>query len=628
MALITKRWILTFFISLSVTFLAGFFVWDDATTLANNFTIFLRASLQSENEEQIEMEDFSEPDAGEEIEPGEEPGNLALFFDQAPDVQSIQDLLDDIAEKLDIIQQQVNELVAQKEELQEEEENEEDSEEEEEEKNLDEKENNACLAGVNINSASAEDLEEITDVGPVTAQKIISARPFYLLDDLLKVAGIGEKTLQKIKEQACAYVEPGLVPPPSQGGGGGSSPVYPKILISEIQIAPINQRFIELYNPSSVEVSLTGWYLQRKTKTADSWASFVSSTRFEGKIIAANSYFLISRELDNSDVLLDITLSSDNSLVFKNPNGEVSDLLGFGLASDFELMSTINPPDGQSMGRKVLESGTEQETDDNSSDFEIQNPTPKAQNVAYVEPPPPPSPELLSIEITSPATKLAYFIGEPLDISGLEVTGSYGDGASQVLLITQDNITGFDSSSPSDTQTLTITFEEKTTTYDITITESPEPVITKNIMINEIQILPLEKRFIELYNPNSFDVGLTGYYLQRKTKTSSSWNSLVSSTNFEGKTILAGGYFLISRELADTDITLDITLSSDNSLVLKNSDREIVDQVGWGEAQEFEAAPAPNPEEEKSISRTGGADTDDNSLDFAVLEAPTPKFPP
>ena len=42
---------------------------------------------------------------------------------------------------------------------------------------------------------------------------------------------------------------------------------YPKILISEVQVAGISddkQEFIELYNPNNTDVDLTGWYLQRK----------------------------------------------------------------------------------------------------------------------------------------------------------------------------------------------------------------------------------------------------------------------------------------------------------------------------------------------------------------------------
>lgn len=58
---------------------------------------------------------------------------------------------------------------------------------------------------VDINNASTEELQKITGVGPVIAQRIIDARPYTSLDDLKRVKGIGDVTLQKIKQQGIAY---------------------------------------------------------------------------------------------------------------------------------------------------------------------------------------------------------------------------------------------------------------------------------------------------------------------------------------------------------------------------------------------------------------------------------------
>ena len=60
---------------------------------------------------------------------------------------------------------------------------------------------------VNINTASAAELQTLSGIGPSMAQSIIDERTqngaFASVDDLMRVSGVGEKKLAKIKDCIC-----------------------------------------------------------------------------------------------------------------------------------------------------------------------------------------------------------------------------------------------------------------------------------------------------------------------------------------------------------------------------------------------------------------------------------------
>ena len=57
---------------------------------------------------------------------------------------------------------------------------------------------------VNINTANAEELQQVPGIGPATAQKILQMRksygPFKSVDDLLAIRGLGQKRLDKMRK--------------------------------------------------------------------------------------------------------------------------------------------------------------------------------------------------------------------------------------------------------------------------------------------------------------------------------------------------------------------------------------------------------------------------------------------
>ena len=53
---------------------------------------------------------------------------------------------------------------------------------------------------VDVNTASFEQLDAVPYLTPEAARGIIAGRPFETVDELVRVYGIGEKTLDKIRD--------------------------------------------------------------------------------------------------------------------------------------------------------------------------------------------------------------------------------------------------------------------------------------------------------------------------------------------------------------------------------------------------------------------------------------------
>jgi hypothetical protein len=75
---------------------------------------------------------------------------------------------------------------------------------------------------------------------------------------------------------------------------------------------------------------------------------------------------------------------------------------------------------------------------------------------------------LQSIAVTSPPTKTVYTRGEDLDLRGLEVTGTYSDGITQMESVYSSNVAGYDANAIG-TQTVTVTIDGKTAFFVVIV---------------------------------------------------------------------------------------------------------------------------------------------------------------
>lgn len=157
---------------------------------------------------------------------------------------------------------------------------------------------------------------------------------------------------------------------------------------------------------------------------------------------------------------------------------------------------------------------------------------------------------------------------------------------------------------------------------------------------------PYTHKFVELFNPTASDIDLAGLSLQYYSAGGTSASLVVDLVG----TVPAEGYFLIQGgsngeagiALSGVDQVSDLSPSGTkgtialvrgtSGLELTNplnaaGDERFVDLVGFGDAGIAETAPASYPGKNSqpgSITRTDGADSDDNSADFTFAETPTP----
>lgn len=149
-----------------------------------------------------------------------------------------------------------------------------------------------------------------------------------------------------------------------------------------------------------------------------------------------------------------------------------------------------------------------------------------------------------------------------------------------------------------------------------------------HLLISEVQVggNSVNDEFVELYNPTDSAISLKDWKIIKKTASGVEYTLIIFS---EASIIQPQSFLVISHLSYQSQIGADFVyttryyIASNNTVVLKNASKEVVDKVGFGTVSDFETAPAPNPQKSKSLSRLDTSDTDDNTIDFEETD-PSP----
>ncbi|MDP3947184.1 MAG: lamin tail domain-containing protein, partial [bacterium] len=191
--------------------------------------------------------------------------------------------------------------------------------------------------------------------------------------------------------------------------------------------------FIELYNPTTTTVELTGWSIKKKSSTG-SESSLLVASRLEGKVILPNHYFLTANEEGYTGSLApDIRWAKSNTLAYTNNAVTLYDAS----SARVDEASWIEIPKGKSWERKAVSGETCVSAQnageylgngcdtDSASDFEIRN-TPNPQNAQSLpEPRAAAQIQNPSVSYSSSTMELVFNWGSSADAAGATSTVAY-----------------------------------------------------------------------------------------------------------------------------------------------------------------------------------------------------------
>ncbi|ADV65673.1 ExeM/NucH family extracellular endonuclease [Deinococcus maricopensis] len=231
----------------------------------------------------------------------------------------------------------------------------------------------------------------------------------------------------------------------------------------------------------------------------------------------------------------------------------------------------------------------------------------------------------LGVTLSAPGTATtgqAYTVTVSAPGNPSSVQVNWGDGATDTL--TGGATTATHTYATAGTYTVTATAERDGTTRTaastVTVTDATTPTPSGHVVISQVATAGpagASDEYIELYNPTSANVNLSGCKLVYRSAAGTSDTNLSAALSAN---LPAGKYWLAAGSAypgtADAKFSAGLSATAGGVALICND--AVVDSVGYGTATNafVEGAAAPAPSSTQAIFRANGADTDNNKADF------------
>ncbi len=423
----------------------------------------------------------------------------------------------------------------------------------------------------------------------------------------------------------------------------------------------VSHGFIELYNPTDTPISLEGCsILYRSNRTAD--APVTERLSFENEVIPAHTSYLIRCKAQDTTTEFALTildegtdkdwdLEIDNKqyqVILYNGSNQVDGVSVFEEAVEGEAIA-----EGQISKQKAIRRKNFADTDNNAADFEVIEYQGADETLIDRY-----APRSLASGAWPDSGVTLPAISGTVSVRGNATLGAllYADDGKLIKTDETDVLsyqwyTGETAVAGADGPFYQVAESDIGKKISVIVTSSKDTACSlsavmdsaiktvavqrDHIIIHQVygaggkKTTPVSHSFIELYNPTSEEVDLSGYQIEYLSEKET------AKLELTGK-IAAGASYLILGAAGENEDGFIVALSDpdlvwenhtiDNkrySIVLENGGVQ-VDAVSVNEA-EVEGAALTNPQgdeiisKNKAIRRIGFVDTDDNASDFEVI---------